>query len=530
VARASHNHTAVRKFISRSLWLFLALHPAMLFGAGKAEHIVLVVWDGMRPDFITQEHTPTLFQLARDGVMFQNHHPVYCSATEVNGTALATGAYPEHSGVIANTDYRPQIDPLKPVGIEVFSVVRRGDEVSGGQYLLRPTLAELLQATGKKTVIAGTKPVAVLHDRRERREGATSVTLFDGRSLPPIVATNIRSQSGNFPASASTNSLLPNEPRDQWTTRALTESLWSNGVPAYTLLWLSEPDFSQHASGPGSVKSLAALESCDRKLADVLAALKQRGVRDRTDVFVVSDHGFSTIEKSVDIVKELRAANFPAFKTFRVPPKKGDILAVSQGGSVLFYIIGDDLQATRKLVEFLQRQEFAGVLFTREAMEGTFTLDQAKIRSPQPPNVVMSMRWSAEKSRTGAPGMFISEGTRPPGDGMHGSLCRFDMHNTLVGAGPDLKTGFNDGLPTGNTDLAPTILWLLGVKATELMDGRVLSEALTVDAPAVNPLPPRRLETHRVSGGRVVWTQYLQISQVNGTIYLDEGNASGAAK
>jgi arylsulfatase A-like enzyme len=521
----------VRKFISRSLWLFLALHPAMLFGAGKAEHVVLMVWDGMRPDFISQEHTPTLFQLAKDGVMFQNHHPVYCSATEVNATALATGAYPEHSGVIANTDYRPEIDPLKSVGIEVFSVVRRGDEVSGGHYLLRPTLAEILQAAGKKTVIAGTKPVAVLHDRRDRPEGAASVALFDGRSLPPVVAAKIRIQLGDFPAPVPTaNSILPNEPRDRWTTRALTASLWSNDVPAYTLLWLSEPDFSQHASGPGSLKSLAALESCDRKLAEVLAALKQRGLRDRTDVFVVSDHGFSTIKRSVDVVNELRAANFPAYKSFRSPPMKGDILVVSQGGSVLFYIVGDDLEATRKLVEFLQGREFAGVIFTREAMDGTFALDQAKIHSPHPPNVVMSMRWSVEKSKTGAPGMFIAEGTRPPGDGMHGSLCRFDMHNTLVGAGPDLKTGVNDTLPTGNTDLAPTILWLLGVKATEPMDGRVLSEALMVDAPPANPLPPRRLEIHRVSGDRVVWTQYLQVSQVNETIYLDEGNASGPEK
>jgi hypothetical protein len=104
------------------------------------------------------------------------------------------------------------------------------------------------------------------------------------------------------------------------------------------------------------------------------------------------------------------------------------------------------------------------------------------------------------------------------------------MHNTLVGAGPDLKTGVDDNLPTGNTDLVPTILWLLGVKAAEPMDGRVLSEALTVDAPPAKPLPPRRLETHRVSGDRVVWTQYLQVSQVNETIYLDEGNASTPAK
>ena len=36
------------------------------------------------------------------------------------------------------------------------------------------------------------------------------------------------------------------------------------------------------------------------------------------------------------------------------------------------------------------------------------------------------------------------------------------MHNTLVAAGPDFRAGVRDPLPSANTDLAPTILWILG--------------------------------------------------------------------
>jgi arylsulfatase A-like enzyme len=97
------------------------------------------------------------------------------------------------------------------------------------------------------------------------------------------------------------------------------------------------------------------------------------------------------------------------------------------------------------------------------------------------------------------------------------------MHNTLVAAGPDLKRRFTDTDPTGNTDLAPTILWLLGVKPEAAMDGRVLSEALTVEAPPVSKPLTRRIEATGKSGD-ATWTQYLQISQVNDTIYFDEGN------
>src|SRR4029434_1497018 len=60
----------------------LAVFTALLsctFGAptpnGRAEHIVVVVWDGMRPDFITPQYCPTLYGLATNGTFFRCHHP-----------------------------------------------------------------------------------------------------------------------------------------------------------------------------------------------------------------------------------------------------------------------------------------------------------------------------------------------------------------------------------------------------------------------------------------------------------------------
>src|SRR6266404_2175922 len=52
-------------------------------------HVVVVVWDGMRPDFVSEKTTPTLSKLASEGVTFSNQHPVYPSATNVNGPSAA---------------------------------------------------------------------------------------------------------------------------------------------------------------------------------------------------------------------------------------------------------------------------------------------------------------------------------------------------------------------------------------------------------------------------------------------------------
>ena len=92
-------------FVLFSALPILRADPAAPSG-GAARHVVVMVWDGMRPDFVTEKNAPALFQLAREGVTFRNHHPVYVSSTEVNGAAIATGDYPCDTGIIANREYR----------------------------------------------------------------------------------------------------------------------------------------------------------------------------------------------------------------------------------------------------------------------------------------------------------------------------------------------------------------------------------------------------------------------------------------
>src|SRR5437868_14988445 len=81
-----------------SLLVFIVCASAAARVPTKSErHVVIVVWDGMRPDFVSEQNTPTLWKLAREGVTFRNHHAVYPSATMVNGTAMVTGVYPGNS-------------------------------------------------------------------------------------------------------------------------------------------------------------------------------------------------------------------------------------------------------------------------------------------------------------------------------------------------------------------------------------------------------------------------------------------------
>ena len=525
------------------LFLIVCLSAAAVVPAKPERHVVVVVWDGMRPDFVTEQNTPTLWKLAREGITFRNHHAVYPSATMVNGTAIVTGVYPGKNGIIANHVYRPDIDPHHSIDVELPAVVKKGDEVSGGKYILVPTIAELVQHAGGRTVIASAKTVGLLLDRQADVGTAKNcVTLFAGKSLPAEIIPSITATLGPFPSG--------HLQQDAWTTKAMTDCFWKDGVPALSVLWLGEPDLTQHESAPGAPAALAAIKSADENLAAVLSALDQRDARGRTDVFIVSDHGFSTIKRSVDLRRILNDAGFTAKieelriakdgnqsaggirdKTeFNDQPKPGDIMLAANGGSVLFYVVGHDKKLIRRLVEFLQQSDFAGVIFTKEPMEGTFGLTQALIQRGDAPDVVMAFRWTDLQNQFGVTGEIDADWQRAAGKGTHATLSRFDMHNTLIAAGPDFKRGQTDDLPTGNVDLVPTILQILGIKVPHQMDGRILSEAVAAPTSLLPaPKPEAKSIEARKDFPSGTWRQTLKISRVGSTIYLDEGNGAFVA-
>src|ERR1051325_1508642 len=242
----------------RLVFAFALFATARAFAAQEpitreAEHVVLVVWDGMRPDFVAPQYCRNLYSLATNGVFFRHHHPVYISSTEVNGAALATGSNPGRNGVLANTEYDPEFSVLAAYATEGNEAVRRGDFMTGGHYIMTPTAAEILHGEGIATIISGSKPVAQFHDRSRTRNTLVekeSSVLYAGKTIPRDAAESLKKVNDDkaFP----TNITQPNTAQDVWTTHALTRALWKKGVPKYTLLWLSDPDKSQHETGVGS--------------------------------------------------------------------------------------------------------------------------------------------------------------------------------------------------------------------------------------------------------------------------------------
>ena len=87
--------------------LFLGLTTLLQGVAGN--RVLVIVLDGLRPDYVTPELMPNLFALGEEGVVYENHHSVYPTVTRVNSPSISTGAYPASHGLMANSIYFPAI-------------------------------------------------------------------------------------------------------------------------------------------------------------------------------------------------------------------------------------------------------------------------------------------------------------------------------------------------------------------------------------------------------------------------------------
>jgi hypothetical protein len=190
----------------------------------------------------------------------------------------------------------------------------------------------------------------LLGDQSGKTEGAEAKSSEMSGQLDQ--QKRITNELGPFPELEKTKAK-----RDDWTTRALIGPLWEGGVPPFSLLWLSEPDYSQHETGPGSATSLAMLKNSDDNLALVLQELEAKGLRAKTDIFVVSDHGFSTISSIADVAEQIPAMFDPVGSNLLKPDER-----IVPGGGVALIRASNALDALK-----LNGDEAVGVEIIRKA-------------------------------------------------------------------------------------------------------------------------------------------------------------------
>ena len=115
----------------------------------------LMVWDGLRPDFVSAERTPNLWRLAQQGVWFERSHAVYPTLTRANSPAISTGCRPGMAGVPGNSFCLPSENGPVEYNTGDAANLQRLADADGRPVLLVDTLADRVHRAGGTTVVVG---------------------------------------------------------------------------------------------------------------------------------------------------------------------------------------------------------------------------------------------------------------------------------------------------------------------------------------------------------------------------------------
>jgi len=475
--------------------------------------VLVFVFDGLQPSQVNPRLMPNLSAFADGGVTFANHHAVYPTVTRVNCSSMVTGMSPGGHGLAGNRLLIRDFDPDNAMGAMEPELARIAK--AGLPVLLAPTLAEILAKHGKEYVAigVGTSGNAYLHNPSAEDSGGA--TIHPTFALPIDLHESLIDRFGPWPDEAK-----PNTSRLAHATRIMTEYVIPERAPAVALVWSSEPDKAHHAAGVGSSLSDTAVKEADGQFGDLMQWLRETGRIDETDVIVASDHGYSTISEVVSVEALVKEAGFLS------SGEPGGVMVAQNGGTSLCYTPPGDLETAQRLAAWLMAQPWCGAVTASDAVAGipgTLPASLVGNQGPRAPELTVSFRWDSTPNDAGYAGMVYSN-YGEPGIGQHGSMSRHEMNNILFANGPSFKSGITLEIPSGNLDLAPTILEILEISGTQDMDGRVLSEALA-DGPDATEVD-WSTETHRAEYelGGDTYRQQITISTVGTTSYVDEGN------
>jgi arylsulfatase A-like enzyme len=432
----------------------------------ERDRVLILVVDGLRPDYVTAEIMPRLNALAESGVRGVAHHSVFPTVTRVNGPSIFTGRLPGGHGLLGNTVYLPDVDSTRTLDMSDAADLRLIDEATGDRLMTALSLGEMLAEQGLIFFAAssGSTGSATLMNHRGAGAGLVHHALTIPDTLGPIVAELL----GPVPEIALGTSSVPLVARAVDAVLLIGADRADADVMA---AWLTEPDGTAHRRGIGAPETLEVLGDVDAEIGRLLDGLAARGLLEHTNVLVTSDHGFSTHTGSTSLTSLLVDAGLKQSARSTDVVVAGDAIHVRTGG--------DD--RTGAIVRLLQRTDWIGPVLTPASasdpeqgrVAGTLSFQVVGWNHARSADILTGANWTDAENEHGYRGEVLT-----PGTAGHGSASPWDIRATFIAAGPAIKSGVTSDIPTGNVDITPTVLRLVGAAVPTGLDGRVLEEVL----------------------------------------------------
>lgn len=448
--------------------IFVSLIATSVRADAEPGNVVLISIDGFPAYLLWDEKLPipNIRKLARQGAWAEGMRVSNPSVTWPNHTTLVTGVRPERHGVLFN-GVLVHGAPGMPVSL---------DPKRDQRELIRvPTIFDVAHAAGLST--AGidwpcTRNAPGLDENFPDVPEA-------GRYATPALRSQLLAdgvlKSESDPVLVANSAPGHDEAWTTMTCRAIVKQ-----HPRLLLLHLLNVDATHHGVGPRTSGGYTAVAYADACVGRVLAALDEAGVRDRTTIFVVADHGFTTTPNGLLPNALLRKHGLlTAGRGGKV--ESADAMVFPEGGIGMLYFTRPHPSAA----------DFEKVKAIFKDQEGLVTIleptDYARYGFPQPRDnsqmadlVLVAKDGYAFAASAEGDEFVVPRVVSKTATGNHGFLSTDPKMNALcVVSGRGIKAGAQ--LPViENIDIAPTIAALLKLQLPGVQ-GHVLNAALVAE-------------------------------------------------
>lgn len=482
------------------------------------KHVIIFGIDGLRPDAINAATTPNLHALTKKGALAANHRTIFPSETRGALTSLVTGSHPETHGILGNQFFARQ-----HLADQTFTTMAEdwfaADRALTGGMVTATGLSQVLASNGRSFAVvtsSGQGTLSALNWRGEAGQQTGFNVRHPHTGFPDAIVSLAKEKHG-IPDGGQTTET------ERKAVEVFTGTIWTEKHPEVSIIWLTEADSASHLFGLGSPEQLAKIKSCDAALGMLLHWHSALPERDDVNIIATSDHGHVTISNLVETADLLKAAGFFADTTFA----RGAEILVRPGRAVGIWLRKSDLALSQDLFDFFVAQKWYGGGFspagtpdsTEGIIPGTLALELKRSRHQRAPDLCINLAGDDEKNIHGVPGTAYYDAgdyNMDVGGGTHGGLHRTELTALLLAYGTHFLSGETSSLPTSITDIAPTVLDLIGLAAPSTASGRVLSE-LTHGRRGVSV---RQVEV--TSSPRLGKRTLLRLSEINGNLTPEE--------
>lgn len=445
---------------------FAAVFSPLQAEPAKDEHVILISVDGLAHYYFEDSKAPmpTIRKLAAEGARAKRMKTSLPTVTWPNHTTLVTGVQPGKHGVIGNSVFDratqkeivylpdPHFDKDQIVKVPtVYDVVHQAGLSTAGIIWPASRNAKTLAWTVPDV---GTQELFIKYGTPSLLEECRAAGIPVDRQEEWCKAGN----AGKFP-------------RDDL-YKQMAVHVIKKHKPNFLALHLVSVDAFEHATGSKTPETYAAIQDSDNNIRDIVAAVEEAGLKDKTTIIVTADHGFITYTKTIQPNVLLKQAGY--IKAFGPRPTERKVWSFSQGVAYIYVIdqpnkkeilkdITPKLAAMEGVEEVIEEKDF-----------GKFGLFSPE-KDPRMPDLILSAKDGYYFTNNVAGEDVIAKTDSPKG--AHGySPSHPLMDASFVISGPRIKPGTVLELMS-NTDVAPTAAHLLGVEMKDV-DGKVLTEVM----------------------------------------------------